>query len=184
MAIDHRTKHPWHIAIGNSAPQIVKAVVEIPKGSRMKYELDKETGLLKLDRVIYSSMHYPMNYGLVPQTYFDDGDPLDILVMCSYEIVPLCILDVRVIGIMHMEDEHGTDDKILSVAANDPAFEHICDLSDLPQHLIDELKNFFEGYKALEHKMVKVGMMYGKEQAYECVNRSIELYREKFRDQL
>lgn len=173
--------HPWHISIGNNAPEIVKAVIEIPKDSRMKYELDKESGLLKLDRVIYSSMHYPMNYGLVPQTYFDDGDPLDILVMCSYEIVPLCVLDVRVIGIMHMEDEHGIDDKILSVAAHDPAYEHIHDLQDLPQHHMDELKNFFEGYKALEHKTVKVGNMYGKEQAYECIQRSIKQYKEKFK---
>mgnify|MGYP001549733753 FL=1 len=97
--------HPWHISIGDEAPETVKAVIEIPKGSRMKYELHKESGLLKLDRVIYSSTHYPMNYGLVPQTYFDDGDPLDILVMCSFEIQPLCVVDARVIGIMHMEED-------------------------------------------------------------------------------
>lgn len=171
-----QVSHPWHINIGPGAPEVITAVIEIPKGSRMKYELDKSSGLLKLDRVIYSSMHYPMNYGLVPQTFFDDGDPLDILVMCSFEIVPLCTLDVRVIGIMHMEDEHGTDDKILSVAAHDPAYSHIKELEDVPQHHMDELKNFFEGYKALENKMVKVGSMLGRRQACDCVRRSMEMY--------
>ena len=172
--------HPWHISIGDNAPEIVKAVIEIPKGSRMKYELDKASRLLKLDRVIHSSMHYPMNYGLVPQTYFDDGDPLDILVMCSFEITPLCIVDARIIGIMHMVDDQGTDDKILSVAEHDPAFNHIRDITDIPQHHMDELKNFFEYYKVLENKKVNVGNMYGKEKAYECINRSIKMYKKKF----
>lgn len=172
--------HPWHIDIGDHAPEIVTAVIEIPKGSSMKYELDKKSGLLKLDRVIYSSMHYPMNYGLIPQTYFDDGDPLDILVMCSFDIVPLCILEARVIGVMRMQDENGVDDKILSVAAHDPAFSHIQDITDIPQHQTDELKNFFECYKILEKKKVEVGDMFGKEQAQECIKRSIELYNRKF----
>lgn len=159
----------------------MKAVIEIPKGSKMKYELDKPSGLLKLDRVIHSSMHYPMNYGLVPQTYFDDGDPLDILVICSANVTPLCIVDARVIGIMHMEDENGTDDKILSVAHHDPSFDHIDDIKDLPLHTMNELKNFFEVYKMLENKMVKVGNMLGREPARECVTRSIQLYAEKFK---
>lgn len=182
MAQNQQVTHPWHISMGTNAPEIVKSVIEIPKGSRMKYELDKESGLLKLDRVIYSSMHYPLNYGLVPGTYFDDGDPLDILVMCSYKIVPLCIVDARVIGIMHMEDEHGIDDKILSVAAYDPAYHHIQDLADVPPHLMEELKNFFEQYKALENKKVKVGNMYGRKEAYDCIKRSIDLYKDKFKD--
>lgn len=173
--------HPWHISIGDEAPQVVKAIIEIPKGSRMKYELDKPSGLLKLDRVLYTAMFYPMNYGLVPQTYFDDGDPLDILVMCSVEIEPLCIVDARVIGIMHMEDENGLDDKILSVAAHDPAYHHINDLNDIPQHHMNELKHFFEGYKALENKKVSVGEMYGKEKAWECIQNSMKLYKEKFK---
>ena len=173
--------HPWHISIGDDAPEIIKAVIEIPKGHRMKYELDKVSGLLRLDRVIYSSMHYPANYGLVPQTYFDDGDPLDILVMCSYEIVPLCIVDARVIGIMHMEDENGIDDKIVAVAAHDPAYNHIRDLEDVPQHYMHELKNFFEQYKALEDKTVKVGNMYGKDAAWDGIKRSRDLYLKKFK---
>lgn len=175
-----QVKHPWHISIGPQAPEIIKAVIEIPKGSRMKYELEKDSGLLQLDRVIHASMHYPMNYGLVPQTYFEDGDPLDILVMCSFEITPLCIVDTRAIGLMHMEDEHGNDDKLLAVAAYDPAFNHIQDLSDVPQHHMNELRNFFEGYKALENKTVKVGNMYGKEEAWKCIKRSMALYKEKF----
>lgn len=174
------TLNPWHISIGDRAPEIIKAVIEIPKGCRMKYELDKETGLLKLDRVLYAAMMYPMNYGLVPQTYFDDGDPLDILIMCSIDIVPLCVVDAKVIGIMHMEDENGIDDKILSVAAYDPAFQHFHDLVDIPQHHMNELKNFFEGYKALENKKVNVGNMYGRDKACECVERSMALYKEKF----
>jgi inorganic pyrophosphatase len=173
--------NPWHISIGDHTPQVVKAVIEIPKGGSMKYELDKESGLLKLDRVIYSSMHYPMNYGLIPQTYFDDGDPLDILVICCSDIVPLCIVDARVIGIMHMVDDQGIDDKILSVAQHDPSLVHINDLSDLPQHQMNELKNFFEGYKALENKKVQVGNMFGKDKGYDCIRRSMELYKEKFK---
>lgn len=173
--------NPWHISIGEHTPQIVKAIIEISKGSSMKYELDKESGLLKLDRVIHSSMHYPMNYGLIPQTYFDDGDPLDILVICSLDIVPLCIVDARVIGIMHMVDDQGIDDKIISVAEHDPSLNHINDLKDIPQHHMNELKNFFEGYKALENKKVEVGNMFGKEKGYECIARSIALYKEKFK---
>src|SRR5690242_2949586 len=172
--------HPWHISIGEKAPEIVKAVIEIPQGSKMKYELDKDSGLLKLDRVIHSSMHYPMNYGLVPQTFFDDGDPLDILVMCSMSVTPLCIIDARVIGIMHMEDENGTDDKILSVAHHDPSFDHINDLKHLAPHTMNELKNFFEVYKMLENKKVHVGNMMGKDKAKEAIERSIQLYKEKF----
>jgi inorganic pyrophosphatase len=173
--------HPWHISIGNDAPEIIKAVIEIPKGSRMKYELDERTGLLRLDRVLYTAMFYPINYGLVPQTFFDDNDPLDILVMCSIEVEPLCVLDAKVIGIMHMEDENGIDDKILSVAANDPAYHHINDLTNIPEHDMDELKNFFEGYKSLENKKVKVGNMCGRKKAYECVIRSMNLYKVKFK---
>ncbi len=172
--------HPWHINIGDNAPAIINAVIEIPKNSSMKYELEKTSGLLKLDRVLYSAVHYPMNYGLVPQTYFEDGDPLDILVMCSMNIEPLCVVETRVIGIMHMEDENGQDDKIISVADKDPAYMHINDIDDIPKHTLNELKNFFEYYKVLENKKVHVGELLGKSQAYKCVTDSMELYREKF----
>jgi inorganic pyrophosphatase len=174
-------EHPWHISIGDNAPQIVKAVIEIPENTRVKYELDKSTGLLKMDRVLYASIYYPLNYGLVPQTYFDDGDPLDILVMCSLEIHPLCIVDAKVIGIMHMQDENGIDDKILSVAANDPAFHHINDITDVAAHQMNQLKHFFKGYKTLENKKVEVGNMFGRDKACECINHSMELYKQKFK---
>jgi len=174
------TTHPWHISIGTEAPVTVKAVIEIPKGTRTKYELDKDCGLLRLDRVLYSAMFYPMNYGLIPHTWFEDGDPLDILVMCSQDIEPLCVVDARVVGIMHMEDEHGTDDKILSVAANDPAYAHITELDHIPKHHMTELQNFFEGYKTLEKKKVRVGNMLGRESAYECIRQSMDAYRQKF----
>lgn len=175
--------HPAHASIGTQAPEIVKAVIEIPKGSRMKYELDKSSGLLKLDRVLYSSTFYPMNYGFIPQTWFEDDDPLDILVMCSMDIEPLCVTEARVVGIMHMEDENGTDDKILAVANNDPAYQHISDLADIPTYHMEELRNFFENYKALENKKVIVGQMYGREKAYECIRNAMEMYREKYRNE-
>ncbi|WP_298297923.1 inorganic diphosphatase [Hydrotalea sp.] len=178
--IIQQVQHPWHISIGDDVPNVVTTIIEIPKGSRMKYELDKASGLLRLDRVLYSAMYYPMNYGLVPQTYFDDGDPLDILVICSFDIQPLCVVDARIIGIMHMEDENGIDDKIIAVVHHDPAYHHIQDLSDIPDHHMVELKNFFEGYKALENKVVTVGDMYGKKEAQNCVRRSYQLYKNKF----
>lgn len=175
-----QVQHPWHISIGENAPEIINVVIEISKNSSMKYELEKTSGLLKLDRVLYSAVHYPMNYGLVPQTYFEDGDPLDILVMCSMNIEPLCIVEARVIGIMRMEDENGLDDKIISVADKDPAYMHVNDIEDIPKHTLNELKNFFEYYKMLENKKVEVGELLGKEQAFQCVKDSMRLYNEKF----
>lgn len=175
------TQHPWHIPIGDAAPAMVRAVIEIPKGARTKYELDKSTGLLRLDRVLYSAVFYPMNYGLIPETYFADGDPLDILVMCSQDIEPLCVVDARVVGIMHMEDENGADDKIISVAAHDPAYAHINDLPDIPKHHMSELQHFFESYKTLERKKVNVGDMYSREKAHTCIRDSMATYRQKFK---
>lgn len=176
------TIHPWHIPIGDLTPSTVRVVIEIPKGTRTKYELDKSTGLLKLDRVLYSAMYYPMNYGLIPRTWFEDGDPLDILVMCSQDIEPLCVVDTRVVGIMHMEDEHGTDDKIIGVAAHDPAYAHIHDLPDIPKHHMAELQNFFASYKTLENKKVNIGGLYGREKAYACIRQSMQAYRDKFKE--
>jgi inorganic pyrophosphatase len=175
------TTHPWHIAIGNRAPQVVTCYIEIPRGSNIKYELDKPTGLLKLDRVLYSAVFYPANYGFVPQTYFDDGDPLDILLICSIDLVPACIADGRVIGMMHMEDENGLDDKILAVADHDPAYMHVKDVSNLPDHTMNELKRFFQDYKVLEKKKVHVGSIYGKEPAWDSIRYSMEKYKQKFK---
>ena len=173
--------HPWHGAsYGKDHPQIVNALIEIPQGSRTKYEIDKETGLLKLDRVIYSSFHYPVNYGFIPQTLGLDGDPLDILVLCSQSIQPLCLVQATVIGNMQMIDTGEEDDKIIAVALKDPSVNHISDINELPRHFISELRNYFEQYKVLENKEVQIEEFQDKEAAYNIIKDSIELYKQKF----
>src|SRR6187551_1150692 len=149
--------HPWHgVSPGEYAPEKVNALIEIPQGSRSKYEVDKESGLLKLDRVIYSSFHYPINYGFIPQTYGDDKDPLDILVLTSLPVQPLTLMEAKVIGVMQMIDSGDADDKLISVANHDPAVNHYNNIEELPKHFFEELRHFFEEYKKLENKTVKV----------------------------
>lgn len=173
--------HPWHGAnYGNKAPQVVTAVIEIPEGSRTKYEVDKETGLLKLDRVVYSSFHYPVNYGFIPRTLGLDGDPLDILVLCSQSIQPLCLVEATVIGNMQMIDSGEEDDKIIAVATHDPSVNHITSIEELPKHFFSELKNYFEQYKVLENKQVVIEDFQNKDVAYRIINESVELYQQKF----
>lgn len=175
------TLHPWHGAhYGDNAPQVVNGLIEIPQGSRTKYEIDKKTGLLKLDRIIYSSFHYPINYGFIPQTLGLDGDPLDILVMCSESIQPLCLVEARVIGNMQMIDTGVADDKIIAVAAKDPEVNYITSVHELPKHLIAILRNYFEQYKVLENKIVEINEFQNAEAAYKIINESIELYKTKF----
>ncbi len=172
-----KSHNPWHmVSPGDDAPYVVNSIIEIPKGSKGKYELDKKTGLLRLDRVLYSSVHYPANYGFIPRTYCDDKDPLDILVICSIDVDPLCIIESRVIGVMRMIDEDEKDDKIIAVAANDMAVQHINDIADLPPHTVVELKRFFEDYKKLEHKHVVVEKFLPKEAAFKIIEESINLY--------
>ena len=173
--------HPWHGAsYGLMAPESVKALIEISQGSRTKYEIDKETGLLKLDRVIYSSFHYPVNYGFIPQTLGWDNDPLDILVLCSQSIQPLCLVDATVIGNMQMIDSGEYDDKIIAVATKDPSVNHIRSIEELPRHFISELRNYFEQYKVLENKEVKIDKFQNKEDAYQIINEAIDLYKTTF----
>lgn len=173
--------NPWHdISFGKDAPEVVQAIIEISKGSKGKFELDKESGLIRLDRVLYSSVHYPANYGFIPQTYCDDNDPLDILVFASIEIPKMCLIDAKVIGVMRMVDSGEVDDKIIAVAANDISVSYRNDISELPPHTTLEMQTFFEDYKNLEHKEVVVEEFYGREKAYEIVNEAIELYRTTF----
>src|SRR6188768_2835058 len=142
--------HPWHdVTPGEHLPSEFNALVEIPMGSSVKYELDKKTGLLRLDRVLYSAVFYPANYGFIPQTYCDDRDPLDILVLGQEQVVPMCILTARPIGMMQMVDQNEEDDKIIAIHENDPAVSHFRDISQLPEHTLNELQRFFEDYKIL-----------------------------------
>jgi len=174
--------HPWHGACyGDKAPGTVNALIEIPQGSRCKYEIDKKTGLLKLDRVIYSSFHYPVNYGFIPQTLGQDNDPLDILVMCSESIQPLCLVEATVIGNMQMIDSGEKDDKIIAVASKDPSVNHITNINELPSHFFAVLKNYFEQYKVLENKKVEIDEFQDKETAYKIIEESIAFYNTKFR---
>src|SRR6187397_1860009 len=170
--------HPSHGAhYGEKAPQLVNALIEIPQGSKSKYEIDKKTGLLKLDRVIYSSFHYLVNYGFIPQTLGQDGDPLDILVMCTGSIQPLCLVEATVIGNMQMIDNGEKDDKIIAVASKDPTVNHYTDIRDLPKHFIAVLKNYFEQYKVLENKVVLIDEFQDKDAAYKVIREAIELYK-------
>ena len=173
--------HPWHGAsYGDHSPERVNALIEIPQGSRCKYEIDKKTGLLKLDRIIYSSFHYPVNYGFIPKTLGEDGDPLDILVMCSESIQALCLVEATVIGNMQMIDSGEKDDKIIAVATKDPTVNHIRSIDELPQHFFAVLKNYFEQYKVLENKKVAIDDFQDKQTAYQVINDAILLYKEKF----
>jgi inorganic pyrophosphatase len=177
----HRVLHPWHGAsYGEEIPEIVNAVIEIPEGSRTKYEVDKITGLLKMDRVVYSSFHYPVNYGFIPQTLGLDGDPLDILVLCSQSIQALCLVRATVIGNMQMIDSGEEDDKIIAVATDDPSVNHITSIDDLPKHFISVLRNYFEQYKVLENKEVVIEDFQDKEIAFRIIRESIDLYKQKF----
>ncbi|TNE56380.1 MAG: inorganic diphosphatase [Bacteroidetes bacterium] len=175
--------NPWHaVQVGEQAPGIVNGIIEIPKNTRAKYELDKNSGLLKLDRVLYSSMYYPANYGFIPQTYCDDHDPLDILILSQIEVVPLCIVSAKVIGVMRMLDGGELDDKIIAVAEHDMSVNHINDIGQLPEHFFKELRNFFEDYKKLEHKTVLVEEFQDAETARKIVQKSLEDYRKLLQD--
>ncbi|MCB0408366.1 MAG: inorganic diphosphatase [Bdellovibrionales bacterium] len=173
--------NPWHdVNIGKSAPQIIDAIIEIPKGSKNKYELDKPSGLIRVDRVLFSSLHYPVNYGFIPQTYCDDKDPLDILVFGQEPVYPLSIMTAKPIGFMRMMDQGQEDDKIIAVHLHDPSFNQYKSIDDLPAHNLKELKRFFQDYKSLEQKEVLVDRFYGPTESIDIIQKSMDLYKKTF----
>ena len=155
------------------------AVIEIEKGSKMKYELDKETGLLVLDRILYTSTHYPANYGFIPRTLADDGDPMDVLVLSSEPLLPLSLVRCYPIGVIIMTDGGDSDEKIIAIPYSDPTYNGYKNISDLPQHIFDEMQHFFSVYKQLENKSTSVSEVFDKEEAKTIVQKSIEQYIEK-----
>lgn len=170
--------NPWHhVSPGRHTPEYVTGIIEIPKGSRAKYELDKDSGMLRLDRVLYSSVYYPANYGFIPQSYCDDNDPLDILVLSQIEFAPLCLVNAKVVGVMQMIDQGEADDKIIAVAADDVSVNHLNDISEFPPHFVKELRHFFEEYKTLENKKVSVEEFQNKAVAEKIVLQSFEDYK-------
>jgi inorganic pyrophosphatase len=177
--------HPWHdTQVDESAIETAfPVIVEIPKGSTNKYELDKDTGLLRLDRVLYSAVHYPADYGFIPRTYCGDGDPLDVLVLGQEPVYPLTIVEARAVGVMRMRDEKGVDDKIVAVSVRDPSFEGYTDKAQLPPHVLRQVRRFFEDYKTLEHKQVVIEDLLGPEDAFRIIREALEMYRELRRKQ-
>ena len=172
--------HAWHdVELGDHIERHFQAVVEIPKGSKVKYELDKRTGLLYVDRVLHSAVHYPANYGFLPQTFCDDGDPLDVLVLGQEPVLPLCILRARAIGVLGMRDDKGQDDKIIAVHIDDPEYAHYRDVAELAPHRLRELERFFLDYKVLENKTVNVEALRGRDDAARVVRDAVRLYRER-----
>jgi inorganic pyrophosphatase len=170
--------HPWHdIPVEEPIEEGFVAFVEIPKGSKLKYELDKDTGLLKVDRVLFSAVHYPANYGFIPRTYCDDGDPLDVLVLGQEAVVPMCIMRARAIGRMQMVDEKGIDDKIIAVHLDDPAVRDTSHIRELPPHTLKELERFFLDYKMLENKSVTVSDFDGPFEAAKVIRTALADYR-------
>lgn len=171
--------HPWHdVTIEEPIEEGFPAIIEIPKGSKNKYELDKRTGILILDRVLFSAVHYPANYGFIPQTYCDDGDPLDVLVLGQEPVVPLTIVRARAVGVMSMRDDKGLDDKIIAISLLDPAYAQYTHIRELPQHTLLELKRFFEDYKTLEKKAVIVEEFSGPFEANKAIREGMRGYQE------
>lgn len=173
----------WHdIPLGDKAPEEINVVIEIPKGSNNKYEIDKETGLIKLDRANYSSAAFPYDYGFAPQTYWEDSDPLDVIVLTTYPLSSGILVSVRPVAVINMVDDGESDYKIIGVPTDDKRWDDVQDLGDLNRHVLKEFRHFLETYKALKGKPapVEIKGIYGKKEALEAVRKGIELYKEKF----
>ncbi|MEZ4751317.1 MAG: inorganic diphosphatase [Bdellovibrionota bacterium] len=171
--------NPWHdVEPGSDPKSVFQAIIEIPKGSKLKYELDKKTGLLRVDRVLYSSVHYPANYGFIPQTFCDDDDPLDVLVLGQEGIVPLAIVRARAIGAIRMSDKGQEDDKIIAVHVDDPEYAQYHEIGELPKHRIQEIRRFFEDYKILEKTPVVVNQTLERKEAEDILLAAYKRYSE------
>lgn len=171
----------WHdISASYVKPDNFTAVIEISRGGKNKYEMDKETGMLRLDRVLYTATHYPANYGFIPRTYADDGDPLDVLVMCQESILPMTLVQCFPIGVVKMVDDMGMDEKIIAVPFRDPSLSSYKDISELPAHTFNEIQHFFSVYKTLEDKKAEVHEALGHIEALEVIRRCIENYNLHF----
>lgn len=171
----------WHeISAGNDVPNIINVIIEIPKGSKNKYEIDKETGLIKLDRAMKSAQDYPFDYGFVPQTFWEDNDALDVILLTTYPLYPGILVEARPVAVMRMIDGGEGDDKIIAVPKNDPRFEEILDLKDVNKHTIKEIQHFLETYKSIEGKSVEIRGIEDRVAALETIQKGIQLYKDKF----
>jgi inorganic pyrophosphatase len=174
--------HPWHdVTPGDKIPREFNSIIEIPFGSSVKYELDKASGMIKLDRVLYSAVYYPANYGFIPQTLAEDGDPLDVLVLCQETVVPLTIIHARAIGLMTMFDSGKKDHKIIAVATEDPEFNSYKEAAEMPAHRMTMLRRFFQDYKQLEGKAVEVDEIEPAERAWPVIEEALSRYSEQRR---
>lgn len=181
MKKTHKTAHPWHdLPYGENVPQEVFAFIEVPKHSMLKYELDKESGFIKLDRVLYSAVHYPGDYGFIPQTLSDDGDPLDILIISNFPVHPGTIVKARPIGVLEMIDDDIKDEKIIAVHSTDPRSDKRKEVTDFSEHVILEIKHFFETYKSLQGKHAQIVGISGVRQAQAIILKTIKDYEETF----
>lgn len=177
--------NPWHdFEKERVTPERFVSVIEIPKKCKKKYELDKKSGLIRLDRILFTSTHYPQNYGFIPLTLSEDGDPLDVLVLCQEELDILTIVDCYPIGVLKMTDDNETDEKIIAIPYTDPSLNMYKDISELPKHHFDEIKHFFEVYKTLEQKVTVVDEICGREEALEIIQRNIDAYDKNVRKYL
>lgn len=171
----------WHdINPSRITPDKFMACIEISEGCKNKYELDKETGLLKLDRILFTSTHYPANYGFIPRTYADDNDPLDVLVVCSESIIPMTLVECRPIGVIIMNDQGSNDEKIIAVCTSDPVYSNVESITQLPKHIFNEFKHFFEVYKALENKFTTVTEIDDADEAKKIITNCINRYNEYY----
>ena len=171
----------WHdIDPKRITPKSFEALIEIPKGSKTKYELDKDTGLLKIDRVLYTSTVYPSNYGFIPRTYADDGDPLDVLVLCNEAIFPMTLVNCYPIGVIKMIDSGALDEKIIAIPFKDPTYNGYYDIQELPKHIFEEMMHFFEVYNTLEHKKTTVREIAHREEAVDIIKKCLKAYEDKF----